>query len=125
MARAAEPGKPALHKGRRLQANNIELITCIGAEQARPACPNTAPDMSAAGLAIMRSLTDLLDHALKVRSTSERGSAFLLEMSWSDAEISATPPVGQESGEMLTPGLILVVVDDEQFQARPLDQSRT
>ncbi|MEJ0084292.1 MAG: hybrid sensor histidine kinase/response regulator [Pseudomonadota bacterium] len=68
------------------------------------------------GLAIVRRLTALLGHPLRVRSVPNRGSMFALELPQSDAAISATLPAAEAAGELLATGLILVVDDETTIQ---------
>ncbi|MEO8062209.1 MAG: ATP-binding protein [Pseudomonadota bacterium] len=68
------------------------------------------------GLAIVRRLTALLGHPLKVRSAPNRGSMFALELPQSDAAISATVPAAEEGVDLPATGLILVVDDEATIQ---------
>ena len=68
------------------------------------------------GLAIVRRLTALLGHPLRVRSMPNRGSLFALELPLSDAAISAALPAAEDAGELLATGLILVVDDETTIQ---------
>jgi signal transduction histidine kinase/CheY-like chemotaxis protein len=68
------------------------------------------------GLAIVRRLTVLLGHPLRVRSALNRGSLFALELPQSDAAISATQPSTEDAGDLSASGLILVVDDEATIQ---------
>jgi CheY-like chemotaxis protein len=61
-------------------------------------------------------LTALLGHPLKARSMPNRGSLFALELPLSDAEISVTVPLPEDTNDLLASGLILVVDDEATIQ---------
>jgi len=68
------------------------------------------------GLAIVKRLTALLGHPLKARSMPNRGSLFALELPLSDAEISVSVPLPEDTNDLLASGLILVVDDEATIQ---------
>jgi signal transduction histidine kinase/CheY-like chemotaxis protein len=68
------------------------------------------------GLAIVKRLTALLGHPLTVRSRPDLGSVFMLDLPLSDAAITASSSVSEETGEFAASGLILVVDDEATIQ---------
>lgn len=68
------------------------------------------------GLAIVKRLTALLGHPLNLRSSPGRGSAFTLELPFSDAAVTAASAGIEEADMFAASGLILVVDDEATIQ---------
>jgi signal transduction histidine kinase/CheY-like chemotaxis protein len=70
------------------------------------------------GLAIVRRLTALLGHPLRLRTRVGRGSMFALQLPYSDAPLSAVrrPLLGIGAGASPQPALVLVVDDEVPIQ---------
>jgi len=66
------------------------------------------------GLAIVRRLTSLLEHPLTVRSTFGKGSVFMIAVPYADAQTVSTAETGQFAIPLLTRGVgLILVIDDE------------
>ena len=66
------------------------------------------------GLAIVRRLTSLLEHPLTVRSQHGKGSAFMIAVPYADAATVSMEETGQFAVPLLTRGVgLILVIDDE------------
>jgi CheY-like chemotaxis protein len=69
------------------------------------------------GLAIVRRLTALLGHPLRLRSEVGKGSVFMIELPFSDAPLAAPPRAADVvPGTVRNSGLVLVIDDEAAIQ---------